>query len=100
MSGEVPVAQPDREAAVIETDSKPSMVFLESTLMAASVETMVAAMAELMPTEMPTVQSTVVAAVVADAMAAMASCGVGRCRRQDDCRSGDRHGTDDSTKSR
>ena len=96
MSGEVPVAQPDREAAVIETDSKPSMVFLESTPMAASVETMVAAMAELMPTEMPTVQST----VVADAMAAMAPCGVGRCRRQDDCRSGDRHGADDSTKSR
>ncbi len=105
MSGEVPAAQPEREAALIEAESKPSMVSVETAATAARVETMVAVMSEMMPTEMPTVQSTVVAAVVAAAMAAvvmaaMSPGGVDRCRRQADSHSGDRHGADDSTKSR
>ncbi len=101
MTREVPAAQPEPEAALIEAESTPSMVSVETAATAARVETMVAVMSEMMPTEMPTVQSTVVAAVVAAVvMAAMSPGGVDRCRRQADSHSGDRHGAEDSMKSR
>ncbi len=65
---------------------------------------MAAAMSEMMPPEVPTVGSTglaAVAAVMAAAvMAVVSPGGVDGCRRQADSHSGDRHGAEDSTKSR